>query len=83
MQSMAVFYLILASAAAGQQTQGQLTNQRIGDMVLAGVSQSEIVRIIGSAPAVNFDLTPSSTDNLLKAGVSEDIVKAMAAREPD
>lgn len=76
-----LFGVILASAALAQQTQGQLTNQRIGDMVLAGVSQSEVIRIIGSASAVNFDLRPNSTDALLNVGVSEDIIKAMSAKE--
>src|SRR5437868_7693525 len=66
---------------AAQQTQGTLTNGRIEDMVLAGVSQSEIIRIISTASAFNFDLRPGSTDNLLKVGVSENIIKAMAARE--
>jgi hypothetical protein len=50
-------------------------------MVLARVSQTEIVRIISSAPTVSFDLRPGSTDKLLKVGVSEDIIKAMSARE--
>ena len=66
---------------AAQQTQGTLTNGRIEDMVLDGVSQSEIIRIISTASGINFDLTPGSTDNLLKLGVSEDIIKAMAERE--
>jgi hypothetical protein len=50
-------------------------------MVLAGVSANEIIRIIASAPVVSFDLRPGSTDNLLKVGVPEAIIKAMAARE--
>lgn len=80
MKTTAVFFLLVTVAFA-RQTQGQLTNQRIGEMVLAGVSQSEIIRIISSAPAISFDLRPGSTDNLLKVGVSEDVIKAMAARE--
>lgn len=64
-----------------QQAKGPLTNERIGGLVLAGVSESEIIRIISSASAVNFDLRPNSTDELLKVGVSEDVIKAMAARE--
>ncbi|MGI9073357.1 MAG: hypothetical protein ACR2JB_19075 [Bryobacteraceae bacterium] len=72
---------ILCIPAFTQQAQGPLINSRIGDLVLAGVSQSEIIRIISSAPSVNFDLRPASTDALLKVGVSEDIIKAMAARE--
>jgi len=58
-----------------------LTNMRVADLVRAGVSTQEIVRVIASAPEVNFDLRPASTDNLLQAGVSENIIKAMAARE--
>src|SRR5689334_13104156 len=81
MKATAVLYLVFASVALGQQAQGTLTNQRIGDMVLAGVSQSEIIRVISSASTIAFDLRPGSTDNLLKVGVSEDIIKAMAARE--
>lgn len=77
--------LILCSLALvcsfAQQTQGPLTNQRIGQLVEAGVTQNEIIRIISSAPNVNFDLRPNSTDELLKAGVSEEIIRAMAARE--
>lgn len=54
---------------------------RVADLVRMGVSTPEIMRLIGSAPQANFDLRPGSTDNLLKAGVPEDIIKAMAARE--
>lgn len=66
---------MLCMPAFTQQAQGPLTNARIGDLVLAGVSQAEIVRIIASAPAVNFDLRPNSTDALLQVGVSEDIIR--------
>jgi hypothetical protein len=81
MQAAVILSLILASVAVGQQAQGTLTNQRVGDMVLAGVSQKEIIRIISTASVVTFDLRPVSTDALLQVGVSEDIIKAMAARE--
>jgi hypothetical protein len=37
--------------------------------------------LIGAAAAVGFDLTPSGTDQLLRAGVSEETIKQMAARE--
>jgi hypothetical protein len=50
-----LFGVIIAGAVLARQTQGPLTNQRIGDLVLAGVSPSEVIRIIGSAPAVNFE----------------------------
>jgi hypothetical protein len=78
---LAFFGLVVASAVLAQQAQGPLTNQRIGDLVLAGVSQGEVIRIIGSASAVNFNLRPNSTDALLRVGVSEDIIEAMAAKE--
>jgi hypothetical protein len=35
---------------------------------------------IRNAPVVSFSLLPESTDALLRAGVSEDVIKAMAAR---
>jgi hypothetical protein len=73
--------LALAGCLIAQKPQGTLTNQRIGDLVQAGVTTDEIIRIIISAPKVNFDLRPGSTDNLLSAGVTEDVIKAMAARE--
>jgi hypothetical protein len=43
---------------------------------VAGVSESEIIRLVAAAQTVNFDLRPGSTDNLLSAGVSEEIIKA-------
>jgi hypothetical protein len=81
MKAAVIFCLLFVNAALGQQAQGTLTNQRIGDMALAGVSQSEIIRVISTAASVSFDLRPNSTDALLQVGVSEDIIKAMAARE--
>jgi hypothetical protein len=65
----------------GQHAQGPLTDQRICDLVAAGVSAPEILRIIASAPAVDFDLRPGSTAAIMNAGVSEEMIKAMAARE--
>jgi len=65
----------------GQQAQGPLTDQRISDLVTAGVSSPEVIRIIASAPEIEFDLRPEATAGLMKAGVSVEIIKAMAARE--
>jgi hypothetical protein len=50
-------------------------------LVVAGVSEAEVIRVIQTAPRIDFDLRPASTDALLKVGVSEDVIKAMAARE--
>ena len=58
-----------------------LTNTKIEQLVQAGVSEAEITHIIGTTSTFDFDLRPVSTDALMKAGVSEDIIKAMAARE--
>jgi hypothetical protein len=74
-------FCLLSVALSAQKSPGPLTNQKVGDLVIAGVSPGEVIRIIGSAAAVSFDLRPNSTDNLLSAGVSEEIIKAMAARE--
>lgn len=60
---------------------GPLTDQRIMDLVKSGVTQSEIQRLIETAPSVDFLLTPAATDELAKAGVSDDTIKVMAARE--
>lgn len=76
-----VWLAVFALGMAAQEPQGELTNVRVGDLVRMGVSTPEIIRIISTAPRVSFDLRPGSTDNLLKAGVSEEIIKVMAARE--
>lgn len=63
------------------QTVTPLTDQRIVELVHLGVSQAEILRMIETAPQFDFDLRPVSTDAMLKGGVSEKIIKAMAARQ--
>ncbi len=60
---------------------GPLTNQRVILLVQSGVRVSEVVRVIGDSPSVSFNLTPSDTDQLLRAGVSDDTIKIMARRE--
>jgi hypothetical protein len=74
-------YLVLSVALYAQQVQGPLTDQRIMALAMAGVSTQEILRIIGSAPEISFDLAPVATDAMLKAGVSSEVIKGMAARE--
>jgi hypothetical protein len=41
----------------------------------------ELMRLIQIAPAVRFSLTPADTDQLRRAGVSEEAIKMMAARQ--
>ncbi len=72
---------IVCIPAFTQQAQGPLTDQRIVDLALAGVSQREIIRIVSSAPEVTFVLSPLQEQAMMNAGVTEDIIKAMAARE--
>ena len=64
-----------------QQTQGGLTDKRIYDLFKSGVQISEILRIIATAPEIEFDLRPDATFALMKAGVPAEVIKAMAARE--
>jgi hypothetical protein len=73
--------VLCAFCLFGQRAQGPLSDQRICDLVAAGVSAPEILRIIASAPSVDFDLRPGSTAAMMQAGVSEETIKAMAARE--
>lgn len=68
-------------AQEAQPRSGPLTDQRIIELVQTGVRLDEVVRVIATTPQVSFDLSPVATDNMLKAGVSEEIIKAMAARE--
>ena len=76
-----VLCLVCSVSLSAQQAQDPLTDQRIATLVTSGVNIQEVLRIIGSAPQINFDLTPSATDAMMKAGVSEQVIKAMAARE--
>ena len=73
--------LVFSVALCAQQVQGPLSDQRIMSLAMAGVSAQEIIRIVGSAPEISFDLSPGATDGMLKAGVSSEVIKAMAARE--
>jgi hypothetical protein len=78
MKTLALFLLAVVAFAAES---GPLTDQRIFDLAALGVSSDEMIRIIASAPAVNFDLRPGSMENLTKAGVSDDVIKAMSAKQ--
>jgi hypothetical protein len=77
--SVATFVLSSSLAVSAQEAK-PLNDQRIVDLVSMGVSQTEIIRMISVAQKFDFDLRPESTDAMLKHGVSEDAIKAMAAR---
>lgn len=72
---------LISIALFAQQRHGPLTDEKIAALVNAGVSVDEVLRIVVSAPEIAFDLSPPATDALLKAGASEQIIRAMAARE--
>lgn len=76
----AAFVLSFAVNLVAQES-AALNDQRIVDLVAMGVSQQEILRMVASAPKFDFDLRPISTEAMVKLGVSEEIIKAMAARE--
>jgi hypothetical protein len=63
------------------QDRGPLTNQRICELLADGVSTQEVIRVIMSAPQIDFTLQPAYIDLMLKAGVTDDVIRAMAARE--
>jgi hypothetical protein len=73
--------LCLLALAGHLLADGPLTDQRIMELVKSGVTQSEIQRLIASAPSVDFLMTPAAMDELAQAGVSDDTIKVMAARE--
>jgi hypothetical protein len=75
------FWSAFSICLSAQQTTEPLTNQRIIELAHGGMLSGELARIIATAPQVSFDLTPTGTDALLKAGIAEEIIKAMAARE--
>src|SRR5690348_5783310 len=58
-----------------------LTDQRIMNLTQDGVSEAEILRLIATAHEFAFDLRPAATDAMLKVGVSDAVIRAMAARE--
>ena len=72
---------MLCGVLPAQQVHGSLTNQRVLDLVSAGARPERICRIIEDAPQVSFILTPGVEDDLAKAGVTKEVIKAMEARE--
>src|SRR3954453_22324906 len=83
MRNVAAFVLLFAMPVLAQQSApaGPLTNQRVIQLVQAGLSQDDILRIIKTAPSVSFSFAPAFTSQLMQYGVSEETIKAMAARQ--
>jgi hypothetical protein len=57
-----------------------MTNADVMKMVAAGLSKDLVLLAINNSEP-RFSLLPAQLDQLIKAGVSEDIIKAMAARQ--
>lgn len=76
-----LFLALCALTAAAQQPQGPMTDQKIVNLAYAGLSADELVRVITQAPETSFDLTPAALDGLAKAGVSDQVIQAMAAKQ--
>jgi hypothetical protein len=58
-----------------------MDNQEVIRLVKQGVHDDEVIRLIQTAPSVGFVLTPDAEQQMMQAGVSENEIKAMAARE--
>lgn len=72
--------LTLLACILAAQT-GPLTDEQIVNLHNGGLTDGELFIRIASAPSTQFNLTPGWTDYMLKSGVSEGVIRAMAARE--
>ncbi len=68
------------SAQAQKQTEGPMTNAEVVKLVKAGFKEKTIVLIIASR-LPNFDLSSDRMIQLKRAGVNENIIVAMLARQ--
>jgi hypothetical protein len=60
---------------------GPLTDEQIVNLRRGGLNDDELLHRIACAPAIQFLLIPTWVDYMLKSGVSEGIITAMATRE--
>lgn len=79
-----IFCLLIGGAvtasAQNKQNDGPLTNAEVIKLVKAGFKEKTVVLIIASR-LPNFDLSPDRMIQLKRAGVSENIIVAMLARQ--
>jgi hypothetical protein len=80
-----IIFCLLAGCAIGASAQskssdGPLTNAEIVKLVKAGFKDKTVILIIASR-VPNFDLSPDRMIQLKRAGVSENIIVAMLARQ--
>jgi hypothetical protein len=69
-------YFIAASVLAGQVN--TLTDARIITLAESGLRVAELLRLIQRGTQVNFELTPTSTDAVLRAGLSAGAIRGRA-----
>jgi hypothetical protein len=79
MLRIALLLPLLACTLAAQT--GPFTDEQIVNLHRGGLSDDELLHRIACAPAIQFLLIPTWVDYMLKSGVSEKIVTAMATRE--
>src|SRR6478672_3310735 len=72
--------LALCSVFAVAQAPDVLTTEAVIKMVQSGVPNQTIIRTIQSADRVNFTFLPDDLALMGRAGVPEDVFKAMAAK---
>jgi hypothetical protein len=73
--------LLAASGFGLAQSPDTMTDQRVVNLVGSKtLSESEIIQLIRFASDAHFDLSPSATDQMVRHGVSQSIMKAMAER---
>jgi hypothetical protein len=75
----ALLLSLLACTLAAQT--GPLTDEQIVNLHRGGFTDDELFHRIACAPAIQFLLIPNWVDYMLKSGVSEKIITAMASRE--
>lgn len=70
---------LLACTLAGQTA--PLMDEQIVNLHKGGLSDDELLHRIACAPSIQFLLFPNWVDYMLKSGISEKVITAMAARE--
>src|SRR6266436_1789074 len=72
--------VFLCACLLNAQAQDTLTNDTIVKLAQAGVSSETIIKTIAAAGKVNFHFLPYDLQMFEYAKVSDDVVKAMAAK---
>ena len=60
MRSLSILFFTISLTGFAQTTSpsGPMSNQRVIEIVRAGLSSADVARMISSAPSVDFNLTP-------------------------